>query len=338
MRILNELKTFSDYAKQNEQDAVNRRLQELSIQEKLQNPEGQDPAAVKIVNEIQKAAIAAQDPNLDEETRNLAKFRFENLNQIAKSYAIAPGMTPELPQFRPADKPVGFGKSISQALPPEEEWAAAMDEKAQQGVLSPMTGNLPPPMPQARGRAVSEIPGYSDIIAGREGKKEEAKLRKQLEIEPDIAEAVKSSQLKAERVADIEKKSIKAADMKLILGKAEALLPKATGSYIGAGKAIGKRIVGMSDESTQANEELKLLSGWLVSNVPRMEGPQSDFDIMNYKTMAANVGDMTLPIGDRLAALKTLRDLQEKYIRPVNQQKNPARPKEEAIDYTEYFK
>lgn len=51
----------------------------------------------------------------------------------------------------------------------------------------------------------------------------------------------------------------------------------------------------------------------MVSNVPRMEGPQSDFDVKNYREMAATVGDSTIPVKDRLAALDTLEQLQAKY-------------------------
>ncbi len=57
----------------------------------------------------------------------------------------------------------------------------------------------------------------------------------------------------------------------------------------------------------------------MVSNVPRMEGPQSNFDVLNYQTMAGKIGDRTAPIEERLGALATLKDLQEKY-KALNQQ------------------
>ena len=97
------------------------------------------------------------------------------------------------------------------------------------------------------------------------------------------------------------------------LNSAEKLLDKATGSYLGAGVAKGKQVFGISDESTQANQQLKLISGWMVANVPRMEGPQSNYDVENYKIMAAQVGDPTVPVEDRKAALKQLNTLQNKY-------------------------
>lgn len=97
------------------------------------------------------------------------------------------------------------------------------------------------------------------------------------------------------------------------IDEAERLLPQASGSLMGTGWNAAKRGVGYSDETTKANQQLKLISGWMVSNVPRMEGPQSNYDVQNYMTMAATVGDSTVPVGDRMAALKTLRLLQQKY-------------------------
>jgi hypothetical protein len=44
-----------------------------------------------------------------------------------------------------------------------------------------------------------------------------------------------------------------------------------------------------------------------------MEGPQSNFDVDNYKRMAADVGNKSKPIGDRMAALRGMRELQQKY-------------------------
>lgn len=126
--------------------------------------------------------------------------------------------------------------------------------------------------------------------------------------------AKKKAELQETTAADLSKKSRGAQNTLDILDKAEALLPQATGSGIGALAASAQSALGVSTDKTKANEQLKMLSGWLVSNVPRMEGPQSNFDVENYKTMAANIGDMSKPIGDRIASLKGLRELQQKYV------------------------
>jgi hypothetical protein len=47
--------------------------------------------------------------------------------------------------------------------------------------------------------------------------------------------------------------------------------------------------------------------------VPRMEGPQSNFDVANYQTMAGLIGDRTKPLKTRQGALAEVIKLQEKY-------------------------
>lgn len=97
------------------------------------------------------------------------------------------------------------------------------------------------------------------------------------------------------------------------IGMARELLPKATAS--GAGALIDKagNFLGASSQSADAAAQLETLSGWMVANVPRMEGPQSNIDVLNYQTMAAKVGDRTQPVSQRLAALDTLEGLHRKY-------------------------
>lgn len=44
-----------------------------------------------------------------------------------------------------------------------------------------------------------------------------------------------------------------------------------------------------------------------------MEGPQSDFDVQNYKSMAGDVGNPNIPIQTRLKILDQIEELQGKY-------------------------
>lgn len=46
---------------------------------------------------------------------------------------------------------------------------------------------------------------------------------------------------------------------------------------------------------------------------PRMEGPQGVADLLLYRQMAGDLGNDMLPTPTRLAALKTMRRLQETY-------------------------
>jgi hypothetical protein len=73
------------------------------------------------------------------------------------------------------------------------------------------------------------------------------------------------------------------------------------------------RLIGAPTDSSLATNKLKTISGWLVSNIPRMEGPQSDFDVKNYQQMAGDIGDPTKTIEERLAAFNTIKQIVSKY-------------------------
>jgi hypothetical protein len=107
----------------------------------------------------------------------------------------------------------------------------------------------------------------------------------------------------------------------------ELLLADPTGSYAGAAIDQGARAFGMSTEGGRLASRLETIGGWLVANVPRMEGPQSNIDVENYKTMAARVGDRTLPVRERLEALDELETLQDKYDELNGGTPRPATPR-----------
>jgi hypothetical protein len=79
------------------------------------------------------------------------------------------------------------------------------------------------------------------------------------------------------------------------------------GSAIDRAAALG----GYATPGSVAAQRLKALGGWLVSNVPRMEGPQSNFDVANYQVMAADVANDTLPLERRRAALDSITQMME---------------------------
>lgn len=113
-----------------------------------------------------------------------------------------------------------------------------------------------------------------------------------------------------------------------LLGTAEDLLTGVTkgpdGSVIGnrelpTGSKIGSLYdttagwFGLSPSGAEEARQLKLVGSGLVSKVPRMEGPQSDKDVQLYKEMAADVGNDALPRGQRISALRSMRELYGKY-------------------------
>lgn len=100
--------------------------------------------------------------------------------------------------------------------------------------------------------------------------------------------------------------------------------PKPTQSGIGTLVDISGAVFGKTPQGAAEADKLKALGGQLVSKMPRMEGPQSDYDVQNYKEMAGRVGDSTLPIERRLAALETVKQIVQKY-EPLNQPKTQSK-------------
>jgi hypothetical protein len=121
----------------------------------------------------------------------------------------------------------------------------------------------------------------------------------------------------------------RAAQVSQISNLASQLLEQGpTASGVGSLVDTAANFVGQPLKSGTKAQQLEALSGWLVSNVPRMEGPQSNADVLNYQTMAGRVGDRTLPVEARKAALGTLMELQRKYAEAGTDSTapNPAKP------------
>lgn len=98
-----------------------------------------------------------------------------------------------------------------------------------------------------------------------------------------------------------------------LIDQAERLLNKSTGSYIGAGLDATGQAFGMATNGAKAVAQLKALEGALMMAQPRMEGPQSDKDAALYRQMAGQIGDSTVPVEIRRAALNTIRELSQRY-------------------------
>lgn len=104
------------------------------------------------------------------------------------------------------------------------------------------------------------------------------------------------------------------AQMQTVAQQAKDLLNgNVTHSLIGAGVDAAGRVIGQATTGADNAAKLEALGGWLTSNVPRMEGPQSDADRKAYEAQAGKIGDSTQPISTRLAALQAVIQLQSQY-------------------------
>jgi hypothetical protein len=138
---------------------------------------------------------------------------------------------------------------------------------------------------------------------------------------PAVQGAVAGAKVTGEALA---KKDINMSGLDTVLGEARSLLEgratgaRPTGSAVGTAVDAAGALVGIDPSGAKEASRLKAISGALTAKMPRMEGPQSDKDVQLYKEMAADVGNSMLPVGRRLAALKTVEALNSKYAKPSN--------------------
>lgn len=171
-----------------------------------------------------------------------------------------------------------------------------------------------------------------DIEGAKAGAAAAAKAEVERQTAPIIAAEVTTATENAKNQAERDAKRqgaqadrTNAADATLpLLDQAETYLKTATGSLVGAARDSGAAVFGKSTTGAQAAAQLRIIAGQLTSKVPRMEGPQSNVDVKLYQQMAGDLGNELLPVETRLAALKELRRLNQKY---ASQNQKPAPPK-----------
>lgn len=98
-----------------------------------------------------------------------------------------------------------------------------------------------------------------------------------------------------------------------LLKDAERHLATATNSYVGAGYDIGHQVVGHATEGAKSIAALKTIEGALLSQMPRMEGPQSNYDVQMYKQAAGQLGDPTIPREIKQQAILQIKAIQQRY-------------------------
>jgi hypothetical protein len=111
----------------------------------------------------------------------------------------------------------------------------------------------------------------------------------------------------------IQTKGSNAASVLGMTQEARKILAESTGSMGGTAVDSVAGAFGYSTKGAQAGAKLKVLQAGLMTNMPRMEGPQSDADVALYRQAAAQIGETTIPVETRAAALDTIDALQRKY-------------------------
>lgn len=98
-----------------------------------------------------------------------------------------------------------------------------------------------------------------------------------------------------------------------LLDNAEVLIKESTGSYAGNVLDTAAQSVGYGTKGAKAIAKLKVLESDLILRMPKLSGPQSNLDLQLYRDAAARIADPNVPRSIRLEALKTLRDINDKY-------------------------
>ena len=114
-------------------------------------------------------------------------------------------------------------------------------------------------------------------------------------------------------VVEVDKKVAQGESALDLARRAQAILPQATSGAISNLFTMATDAAGIPTNKSAADAQLQVISAGLTANVPRMEGPQSNTDLLEYKRAAANVADKNIPYQTRMKALETVISLNEKY-------------------------
>lgn len=147
------------------------------------------------------------------------------------------------------------------------------------------------------------------------------------------AEATTIGEATGKSQAAILTKAMNADGIKDILDIADPLIDESTGSGSGAIRDKLAAFFGISTTGAQATAQLLPLQAALMLRQPRMEGPQSDRDVQLYRDAAGQIGDPTVPRETKKAAMKTIRELQDKYAEEGKSLSTPAPKSAGTIDW-----
>jgi hypothetical protein len=169
---------------------------------------------------------------------------------------------------------------------------------------------------------VGEVDQVPTVIQGGPGGSVQTTALSTLPRTAAAAETVKQSEAQGTRLGTavgdiaggIQTKGANAKTAIGMLDDAEKLIDDATGSLFGAGADAAARSVGASTKGDKAIAQLKVLQAGLMLNMPRMEGPQSDRDVQLYREAAASLGDPMVPGDLKKAAVKQIREIQNRYV------------------------
>lgn len=182
-----------------------------------------------------------------------------------------------------------------------------------QGAPAATGAPAPSPTAPAQPAAPAGTPFAGLSPAEKAAQEAQAKANVELQMQPQIARQTAIAQEEAKREGERGKKAMNAGTVLGMLDLADPLIDAATGSLVGAGRDALAQAFGAAPEGAQAIAQLRVLQAALMTNMPRMEGPQSDRDVDLYRQAAGQIGDPAVPSQIKKAAVRTIRALQQQY-------------------------
>jgi len=148
----------------------------------------------------------------------------------------------------------------------------------------------------------------SDLIRS----KEQAKQDVLLDMKPKVESATLTATEEAQRKSDVEGRMQK---IPKIIAQARNILENENPTNSRAGVIFDEIAswIGITPEGAAAADRLGAAGGALTGQMPRFEGPQSDYDRQYYIQMAGRISDNSIPVERRIEALKVVEELWAKY-------------------------
>jgi hypothetical protein len=168
---------------------------------------------------------------------------------------------------------------------------------------------------------VREVGGAPTVVAPSIGFGTKTTPLSTLQTEATAAQTLKGAEAeggavgkaKGEITGGVLTKGSNAGTVTAMLDIADPLIDAATGSLAGASRDKLAAVFGAAPQGAQAIAQLKVLQAGLMTNMPRMEGPQSDRDVQLYREAAGQIGDPMVPKEIKKAAVEAIRTIQERY-------------------------
>lgn len=121
----------------------------------------------------------------------------------------------------------------------------------------------------------------------------------------------------------------------ILTNKAPGQVSTPTQSGLGSIADTAAGWFGMSPSGASEADQLRVLGGVLTSKMPRMEGPQSEYDVKLYQEMAGKIGDSSVPIDRRVKALEQVQSLWKKYDKSGDGQGDSVASQQQSSQYVE---